>query len=277
VELLTNTSAYVNGPLAYYLKNLTFQNRTITMQPLAISNEQVPDMDVRDEDTWVEIPLPPYHSGLLTSPGFLLRFQTNRARATQYYTKFLCQPFKAPAGGLPPVKPEDVFVTDLQVRAGCSYCHAILEPAASYWGRWVEVGAGFREDGDYPDFNDDCFECATTSSNCSNHCKNYYVVKAANDSETDFLGWLKPFLFRDDQHMKFINEGPRMLVMRTTIDNRMPLCLTRNLSTWFFGRELHEDEEPWLQNATTEALQSGMKLRQAVKEILMSDVYRRVK
>ena len=43
----------------------------------------------------------PAHAGVLTSPAYLLRFQTHRARANRFHVSFLCQPFVAPDGGLP--------------------------------------------------------------------------------------------------------------------------------------------------------------------------------
>ena len=59
------------------------------------------DLRFDESDRWVEIELPEQHAGILTSPAYLLRFQTNRARASRFADAFLCEPFTPPAGGLP--------------------------------------------------------------------------------------------------------------------------------------------------------------------------------
>ena len=53
--------------------------------PLPI--EELPDLTYTDEQ-WVEIDLPEHSAGLLTSPAWLLRHQTNRGRANRIYSGF---------------------------------------------------------------------------------------------------------------------------------------------------------------------------------------------
>ena len=88
---------------------------TVRMEPLAYEDYAIPELDWTD-DTWVEIALGPGARRILTSPAYLLRFQTNRARATRFYDAFLCQPFTAPAAGLP-LRKMTRRTPDLQQRA----------------------------------------------------------------------------------------------------------------------------------------------------------------
>jgi hypothetical protein len=276
LELLTESPSFVNGPLAFYLRHQSAFDRTIDMKPLATPLTQMPQLDYTDKDTWIQLDAGPHHAGLLTSAAYLLRFQTNRSRANQYYTEFLCQPFQAPSGGLPVPSDEEAQETDLQKRPGCNYCHAELEPASSYWGRWNEVGTGYFDPLKYPAFDQACLACAQGTGGCSSHCNNHYIVDAESPSETGYFGWLRPYLFLYQAHLDFVEGGPRMLVLKTSVDDRLPKCLSRKVSTWLMGRAVLSKEESWLAELSLKFVQGGMKFRELVKDIVLSEMYRRV-
>ena len=77
-----------NGPLAFYYQHLDpFVART------SLQSETIPQLEFDDTETWVEVEATEQFSGALTAPGWLLRHQTNRGRASRYYEGFLCKTF----------------------------------------------------------------------------------------------------------------------------------------------------------------------------------------
>jgi hypothetical protein len=224
----------------------------------------------------VEIPVGSQHAGILTSPAFLLRFQTNRARASKYYADFLCSPFQPPPGGLPPSTDEEALEVDLQKRAGCKLCHSLLEPAASHWGRWPEQGGGYLNPEEYTPYREDCALCAVNGG-CSQLCRDRYVTEAIAHSEKAYFGWLQAYLFRRPEHKIFVEEGPRLLVESTMVDDRLPSCVTAKMSRWLLGRPALAEEEGWLADVAMQFVANGYDVRALVKAIVTSDMYRNVR
>jgi NAD-dependent dihydropyrimidine dehydrogenase PreA subunit len=217
------------------------------------------------------------HAGLLTSSSFLLRFQTNRARANRFYDAFLCEPFQPPSGGIPESTDEEALVVDLQQRAGCRYCHAQLEPAAARWGRWVQLGGGYLDPAMYPAQRDDCYQCALGLASCSTDCILNYVTRQLSVEQTPYFGMLRSYEFRREEHQSFVEDGPARLVHEATADGRFPACTTRRTAEWLLGRELRQEEQPWLDEVTFEYVQGGMRYRDLVRSVVLSQVYRRVR
>jgi hypothetical protein len=214
---------------------------------------------------------------VLTSPAFLLRFQTNRARASRFYDAFMCQPFQAPAGALP--SPDDPCSQDpdLQTRCGCKYCHSLLEPAAAHWGRWRQAGAGYLDPGSYPRSRADCTACARTGQACSTDCRRNYVTRIFDPVEEPYLGLLNAYYFRSLEHEVVIDQGPALLAATAVVDNRLPACVARRVAQWLLGRALY-DEEAELADALTKAfIRSGYSYRELVKAVVSSAEYRRVR
>ena len=73
--------------------------------------------------------------GVLTTFGWLRRFEKNRTRANELYSRLLCKNFVA---DLPRVFPQDPG--DLRTAPGCSGCHATLDPLADFFKAWGEGG-----------------------------------------------------------------------------------------------------------------------------------------
>jgi hypothetical protein len=276
LDLFTGRTAWVNGPLVHYLRYQTGIPANVRTTPLAWPDTPLPDLDWEDEDTWVPVELGPEHAGILTSPGFLLRFQTNRARANRFYSAFMCQPFQPPDGGIPASEPDALPTLDLQVRDGCKYCHALLEPAASHWARWTENGSGFLAEDDFPAFDEDCARCATSAESCSAECNRYYITSAVTAEEAEWFGWLKSYEFRRDEHMSFPAEGPARLVLQSSVDARLPECAASTAATWLLGREVRDDEREWIEDLSMTFIASGWSYRELVKAIVTSETWRRV-
>lgn len=74
-------------------------------------------------------------AGVLSTFGFLRRYEKNRTRANQLYERLMCRKFTAE---LPRVFPQDPG--NLRTTPGCSGCHATLDPLADFFSMWGEGG-----------------------------------------------------------------------------------------------------------------------------------------
>ena len=73
--------------------------------------------------------------GVLSSFGWLRRYEKNRSRANQLYQRMLCRKFTS---ALPRVFPQDPG--NLRETPGCNGCHATLDPLADFFKVWGEGG-----------------------------------------------------------------------------------------------------------------------------------------
>jgi NAD-dependent dihydropyrimidine dehydrogenase PreA subunit len=276
LDLLTGRRAFANGPLAHFYRHLTKLPRFVKMDPSAVDPAVLPaDLTFAGVDDWREVRLDDDESGVLTSPAYLLRFQSNRARANRFYNAFLCQPFQPPAGGIELVP--GATDPDLQKRAGCKYCHAVLEPAAAHWGRSTEYGGGHLASALYPAVRDDCRRCALSGSACSDDCNRFYLTKAATEEERAWLGTFRPYVFRSAEHVRNVENGPRLLVLSSVVDGRLQGCVARTTAEWLLGRPLGVNEADVVDGYVRAFEDSGFSYRSLVKAIVTSDLYRRVR
>jgi hypothetical protein len=276
LELFESRQMDLNGPLTHFFRHLARTART-PFNPLPLDLETLPDLDPADSESWVTMELPPAHAGLLTHPVFLLRFQTNRARASRFYEAFLCSPFQPPPGGLPASDDNSAWEPDLQKRTGCKYCHSLLEPAASHWGRWNEQGGGFFHQRRYPATNDECYECATTSLSCSRFCRDNYLTRALDPSEEPYLGMLKAYAFRREEHLINVEQGPKLLARTSVASHRLPRCVAQKTAEWLLGRDMNQPGDmEWVEDISRQFVRDGFSYRGLVKSVVRSDRYRRV-
>lgn len=276
-ELFTGQRAFVNGPLVHFLKHQAPFYANVRLVPLSVNKDALPDLEFTDADTWIEVPLSEDHAGVLTSWAFLVRFQTNRARASRFYNTFLCQPFQPPSGGIPFASEAEALEPDLQIRAGCKYCHALLEPSASFWGRWSENGAGYLNPDEYPAFDEGCFTCATTGQGCNAKCNSYYISSLLSQEQEPYLGWLKSYEFRAPEHMDNPEIGPRVLALTAVVDHRLPTCVSHETASWLLGRGLFPEEGDWLDELAINFVKGEFDYKALIKTVVTSDVYRRVR
>ncbi len=282
-ELLTSRRAFFNGPLTHFWRYHAGSPNGVTLAPTSLDVDGLPDLAIDDpagmsfdaRDTWTEVELPEEHSGLLTHPVFLLRFQTNRARANRFFDAFLCQPFQPPEGGIPLDDEVAAAQPDVQQRPGCNYCHAILEPSAAYWGRWTQQGGGFLSPSTYPEFRQECFDCGRGLEPCSTLCRNNYVTRALSPEEMPNLGRLQAFEFLRDEHRPNVEAGPAGLVRQGLADGRFTSCSVQHTASWLLGRELTGEEEAWARGLTQDFLGSDFRYRELVRAIVTSETYRR--
>jgi hypothetical protein len=264
--------------MVHFLRHQAGVPAGVRLTPLAMDLDRMPDLEyARDYSTWVEYEVAADHAGILTSPAFLLRFQTNRARANRFFESFLCQPFSPPLGGLPPTDPTIIPNPNLQKRDGCKYCHALLEPAAAHWGRWTERGAGFLAPEAFPAMREDCRACGTSGQLCSRECRLYYITNTFTSAEDPYIGMLTSYQFLREDHQANVEGGPKLLVAGTIVDDRFPRCTARRALEGLFGRELSAAEEEALPEAARAFVASKYDYRALITSIVKSPVYRRVR
>lgn len=275
--IFTSRRAFVNGPIAFYYQHLSRVYNDVPLEPASLDVEHMPTLAYTDRDTWMEVELPDVHAGVLTSPLYLLRFQTNRARANRFFDAFLCQPFQPPAGGLPVADEVEAREPDLQRRAGCRYCHAILEPAAAHWGRWMMQGGGYLAEGQYPVFRPECAECARGEESCGSVCTLNYTTRALYPEQEPYLGMLRAYEFLRPEHEINVAEGPTALVRDGLADGRFTECTVRRTTEWLLARDLGETEVEWSSELASTFVGSDLRYRDVVRAIVTSDTYRRVR
>jgi hypothetical protein len=277
-ELFTSRKAFVNGPISYFWRHQVGTPAGLVYEPAPLNMSALPAIPFTADDVWQEIELPESHAGVLTRMAYLLRFQTNRARANRFYDAFLCQPFNPPEGGLPVADAESARNPDLQHRSGCKYCHSLLEPAASHWGRWTEQGIGFLDPDGFPPTRSDCEACARRGQACSNECRNFYATQSYAAAEDEFLGMLNAYKFRRADHIRNIEVGPKLLAMSAIADNRLPLCIARRTAEWLLGGQVSpQNDADWIAEIARQFVFSDLSYRALVKSIVTSPRYRRVR
>ena len=274
LDLLTGQTAYMNGRMVHFLKHhASFPGGVRFTEPM-VDAETLPDLAYDDNDL-VAVDLGSEHSGIFTSPAFLLRFQTGRARANQLYNNFLCQPFQPPTNGLPAVD-EQRPTLDLTVRDGCKYCHALLEPAAAHWGRWSPAGAGYLDPDAFPAYSPECAQCATGLIDCSETCSRYYLTRPLAAEQDPYVGWLNAYAFLETRHEPNVELGPGLLIEQGVVDGRIPSCAAQKAAEWLLGRPVTANDQPWLDSLAADFVASGYSWRTLIKRIVMSSEYRSV-
>ena len=276
LELFTGTTMWVNGPLTHFLRYRADFPDNSTIAPLPYNRDVLPPLEWEDGETWVEIDAGDHQAGLLTSPAFLLRFPTNRARASRFYDAFLCDPFTAPEGSLPAQVGR--LEPDLQVRDGCNYCHGELEPAAAHWGRWSQQGSGYLDPAAFPAMRADCQQCALEGRFCGTECNRYYVMNAQTTEEIPYLGWLRSYVFLRESDVDNVDQGPRALALRAVATGQLDRCVATRTAEWLLGRDIDKSvESDWIEALAASFANQDYSYRELVRVIVESDVYRRVR
>lgn len=276
LSLLTGTRGFVNGPMVSFYRHRMQLAQGIHFREAAINVDGLPDLEWSDTSEWVEVDLGPAHAGVLTSPAYLIRFQTARARANQYFESFLCEPLSAPDGGLTALDDPNPTL-DLTAREGCQYCHALLEPAAAHWGRWTQFGAGYLDPESFPPYSDTCAQCASNPEvDCPDACEDYYLVRPLAEEQAPYVGYLGAYEFLEERHFTNVEQGPRRLVNQHDVDGRLPRCTAKKTAEWLLGRPVSEDDAEWLEDVATDFANGGYRWRSLVRDIVLSDAYRSV-
>lgn len=270
-DILTESKVMMNGPLVEYYQNRSNFSDAIESP---VPSDQLPSLSAQDVDTWVEIPMDDHYAGVLTEPGWLLRHQTDRGRASRFYSAFLCREFQTPSGGIQELIEENP-TPDLSRKPVCQDCHVLLEPWAAYWGRWEQAGALYLSQDDYPTFSNECDSCAP---NCGQaYCKLNYLLDSTHPHQDDFIGVYNPYVFLLGDAADNPDNGPKEWANEIVSDGRFAQCASRNAAMWLMGWSTEEVDSEWVQTWADDFEASGLDYRVLIRSIVTSPVYGRSK
>ncbi len=275
-NILTTRRGFVNGPLSQLYREQA--SPTVWQVTPPATPALVPSVPMTEASTWVEYTRDEQAAGVLTTPSWLYRFPTQRARVNQFWEVFLCKHFSPPAGALVP-PPEDSCNRDnnLATRCGCSYCHATIEPTGAHWGRFGERNAQYLEPAQFPKVSAKCRDCALAgNTTCDNECGNY-VMQAFDGEGAQSLGLLRTYLYRTPDEEPNIVGGPRLLVERMMQTGDLEKCTVRNMWNHLLGRPMTAEEERlYLGRLVDQFAMNNHNLKRLMLAIVSTDAYRRV-
>jgi hypothetical protein len=275
-NILTTRRSFVNGTLAeYYRQN---QGVGVFSVTAPASAQAIPAIPYDENGAWVEYTRDAQHSGVLTTPAFLYRFPTARARVNEFYEAFLCKTFAPPAdASLPPPEDSCNRQNNLAVRCGCNYCHATIEPTGAHWGRYAERSSQFLSPDQFPRFDPKCRDCALNGdTSCGGECSQY-VMQAYDGDGASSLGMLKTYLYRTADEEQNIEAGPQLLVQRMMQTGDLERCTVKRIWNEFLGRPMTvEEQRMYLTPLSQDFAKSGHKLKTLIERVVTTDAYRRI-
>lgn len=272
-EMLTDPVVEVNGPIAHYVRHMARLSLDLFADPDATAPMEAVPLGYVDE-AWVELARTGRHSGVLTTPAYLMRHAAWRQRAHRFYNAFECSSFE-PSGPLPSPLDACSQRQDLSERCGCADCHRTLEPMASHWGRFAEYGFMALPEAQFP---------ASGLQYCSSpyegiehlfNCSRLYELDPVGE-EADYFGALNAFVFRDAQERAAIEAGPRALVEASVASGRFGACAVERLWTRLMHRPPTSDERAEILPALARGFaEADHRLSWLVEQIVTRDAYGR--
>lgn len=276
-DMLMTQVEEVNGPLVHYYKHLARMGADPFIQYPPVDAADLPDV-AYDDFQWRPVERKaPQHAGILTSMSYLLRFQTARARANQFYNAFLCQPFVAPPDGLP--SPNDACSQEpnLRNRCGCQFCHAQLEPSAGHWARFADAGTAWLDPDIFPTYQARCANCARNGGNCDFICNRFYVSEIGHPDERPYAGVLKAYQWRDEDEIAKVEAGPGALVQKAIDDGRIARCAAEQLFERLYKRTPSvEEKREHIARFAAAFVDSDYDFKALVKTMVTDPAYRRM-
>ncbi len=254
-NMLTTRRSFLNGTLSeFYRERQGVGIFTIT-SPAHL--DVLPSIPYAEADTWSEYTAGASHSGVLTTPSFLYRFPTQRARVNHFYEAFLCKTFvplvgpAASAGGQlqPREQPGQALRLQLLPRHHRAHRRA-LGPLSTSATRCSSRPSSF------PRFDPKCRDCALAGdTNCGGEC-GQYVMQAYDGDGANSLGMLKTYLYRTADEEANIEAGPQLLVRAHAADGDLERCTVKRIWTEFLGRPMTAEEQRLYLHAAGAGLRS---------------------
>jgi hypothetical protein len=281
-ELLTSKRAHYNGPLTHYFEHIApRQTFSLTQNRHEPADGVLPDLEFLDESTWVAIERDEPHSGLVTLPAYLLRYQTLRGRANRYRIAFRGEYYQPPSAKDTNCAKEG---PDLTKRCVCRGCHTSLEPLSAHFGKFVEVGAQVLSD--FPTTIATRAQCnALVDPPSTTHCDRYYVSVPSYDDPD-----LRPFRLRaleyaDAGHPEVepnFEAGPGGLARADIESGVFHRVAIEHLFQLLMKREPNLDvTSPDFEGDVLDELAADVRthddLRQAVRDLVRLPAYRRMR
>ncbi len=268
-EVVTARYTLVNGPLVQFYRSIAStgccgRERAFGMlsetEPL-VDPRKLPALGPADTRTWRLVPeRGPHAAGILTTPAFLSKFASRRARAAVLYGAFLCKPFVA---GKEPLAPSTE--PNLMVRPGCASCHATLEPLAAYFARVEETGWTFLPEWQFPLRALQCKR--NPRGKIPGYCEAFY-----DPAFSDEQGGMLRGAYGSVDHAA---AGPVGAGAAIAAAPEFARCAVERVTASFLGRPLSDDDAPLLGTLTSTFVSHGYRMRALVSAIVRSDVYRR--
>jgi hypothetical protein len=285
-DLLLASKVEVNGPISYWKRNMSHNLSLSRIYAVPDASEQTGNFEFTDA-TWHEVdrndttssdPSSKLHAGVVTLPGYLLRFQTNRGRANRFRIDFECENFvppstiEAPGSGTPACTSAG---TDLTGRCTCRYCHKILEPLAAGFGQFAEAGTTVLSAAQFPRMSAACRDSK------SGYCNRFYVT----DTDDANPGALLPYQYADAAHPGIgaaLAAGPKKRANEIINDGTFARCAVKRIFSQFVKRDMHvlgaESEElPLLTSLSDGFKTNGYSMPWLVEQVVSLPQYRRVR
>ena len=267
-DILTTSVIPMNGPIVHYQKWWTGRSGYVDSRQLTVAEEDLPDLAFEDADTWVDVPMLPGFSGVLTSPAYLIRHATNRNRANRFFEAFLCSTFSAPSSAFAKSEVEP----NLQIRDGCKYCHAQLEPMSAYWGRWPENTTGYLDPNIFPLYSEDCAQCLYGLS-CPTYCSAYTTV-AQYPTDLQYVGSLRSLMYLTEEQRQNANYGPQGYVNEMISSPKFTECAVETTFSYLSQRSPIEEDQDWIEEIALEMVHSGYSYTSMIRSLIQTQAYR---
>jgi hypothetical protein len=280
-DVITTKRAYVNGPLAHYYRYLGPRQSVARTQNLhQPADGPLPTLPFTAADTWMEVTREDPHSGILTLPAYLLRFQTNRGRANRYRIAFEGQYFQPPSTKDTACNKEG---DDLTQRCVCRSCHSTLEPTAAHFGQFVEAGTTpLRDFTRAFDTYKACSKAAPLIS--TTWCDRFYVT-VPDVADPDIRPYkLKALRWADSGHPLIqpnFDDGPAGLAQADLQSGLFHQVATRHMFEFLMKREADLDPtspgfEGDLLDGIAKDFQAHDNLKLLVEALVKLPMYRRM-
>ncbi|KYF63692.1 hypothetical protein BE11_44975, partial [Sorangium cellulosum] len=269
-EILTGRYTFINGPLAQFYRASApaaccSLHKSFGMRedeaPLFLPGAVPPVVAPHDVSQWTFIPdRGPRAAGIITTPVFLTKYASRRARAAALYSAFLCKSFTAEHAELPPSEEPD-----LMVRPGCSSCHARLEPLAAYFTRVEETTWTYLPASRFPIENPVCKLNAEGKTGGS--CQRFYDPAFSSRERGVLRG-----AYASPDHAE---RGPAGVAADLTRAPEFASCAVERVTESFLGRPLRDEDEALLRALRERFVSRGYRMRSLVEAIVRSPAYAR--
>lgn len=264
-ELVTGRYTFVNGPLAQFYRYVEPAACCEGERPLGMPFEStplvlpdaIPDLMPHEAAPWVFVKdRGPRAAGLLTTPAFLQKFTSRRARAAAIHTGLLCKNFIADTSNAAPSKDPD-----LMTRPGCASCHTTLEPLAAYFTRIKEGSSTFLS---LPAENP---TCKVVGGRMSPACTTFYDPAFSNGDRGLLRG---AYASRDHTEA-----GPVALGAELAASPDYVGCALDRVASSLLGRPLDADDGELRARLLARFAESGYRMRPLVRAIVLDAAYAR--
>lgn len=267
-EVLTGRWTYVNGPLAQFYRATApssagahakgFAPMNVT-QPIVDPASVPPALSPHDFDTWTRLEdRGPRAAGITTTPAFLMKYASRRARGATLYTAFLCKSFNAEKARLEPSTEPD-----LRLRPGCSSCHATLEPLAAYFTRIVETNFMVLSESVFPVDSPKCR--VDPQGKIPTFCPLYYDPVFSDSGRAMLRG-----AYASPAHA---DVGPPGAARDITSSPEFASCAVQRVAEAFLGRPLSSEDDALTRSLGEVFVQGGYRMKALVRALLRSEAY----